>query len=222
MSGRATSRTFMAARQVCPNTNTPGPSAYSSRAGEYARHGSRSRGRENPARTARSGRRMTDDSGPGSRRLASADRTRITVSSSRACPTCAMLTRSCVRRYFAAHVDQEERDSCLGTRLRVRSNQAEHPVGEMTQRVPRFLTVDDIYVATPLRTGVERSEVRAGAGLGVPLAPLKGHELPNSPHWTGTRVMPLTSRSSAASRSLRTRLGWCVTSTCWTRDCSES
>jgi len=52
-----------------------------------------------------------------------------------------------------------------------RADQAEDPVCVLGQRRPRLLAVDDVVIAFPNGPGLQRSEVRAGSGLGIALAP---------------------------------------------------
>ena len=59
-------------------------------------------------------------------------------------------------------------DCCLAW---VGAHQAEHPIGEMTQRVPGLLAVHHEVVAFAHRTGPQRGQVRSRAGLGIPLTP---------------------------------------------------
>ena len=51
------------------------------------------------------------------------------------------------------------------------AHEAEDPVGVLGERRPGLLTVDDVVVALAHRRGLERGEVRPGAGLRKSLAP---------------------------------------------------
>ena len=53
----------------------------------------------------------------------------------------------------------------------VGADQAEYPVGMLRERGPGLVAVDDVMVAVAHRLGAEGSEVGAGAGLGIALAP---------------------------------------------------
>ncbi len=69
-------------------------------------------------------------------------------------------------------IDEQKRDAgLLLGRLRVGAHQAENPVGVLAQRRPGLLPVDDVAVAVPQGGGAQRCQIRAGFGLGEPLAP---------------------------------------------------
>src|SRR5690606_23737586 len=69
------------------------------------------------------------------------------------------------------HVDQQEGDAFLRLDLGIGAHQAEHHVGVLAQRGPGLLPIDDVVVAFAHRTGLQRSQVGAGAWLGVALTP---------------------------------------------------
>src|SRR5262249_36855991 len=66
---------------------------------------------------------------------------------------------------------QEERDAGLRLGGRIGANQAEDPVGMLGQRGPGLVAVDDVVVTISNRLGADGGEVRAGARLGITLAP---------------------------------------------------
>src|ERR1035437_3871299 len=68
-------------------------------------------------------------------------------------------------------MDQQEADASLGPALVAGSHQAENPFSVLAQRGPGFLAVDDVLVAPTVCLGFNRSQIRAGAGLAVALAP---------------------------------------------------
>src|SRR5262245_9508217 len=69
------------------------------------------------------------------------------------------------------HVDEQEADAFLLLHRAVGAHQAEDQVGEVRERRPGFLAVDDVAVPLAHRARLQRGEVGAGAGLGVTLAP---------------------------------------------------
>ena len=69
------------------------------------------------------------------------------------------------------HVDQQKADAGLRLGLGVGAHQEEAPVGELRERGPGLLAVDDIVVALAHGAGAQVGEVGAGARLGVALAP---------------------------------------------------
>jgi hypothetical protein len=70
-----------------------------------------------------------------------------------------------------SHVEQQVADPGVLRRVRVRPRQHEHPVGEVRARCPDLLAVHDEVVAAVLRPRAQAREIRAGAGLGIALAP---------------------------------------------------
>ena len=69
------------------------------------------------------------------------------------------------------HVDEQEGDAFLRLHARIGAHQAENPVGELRERGPRLLAVDDVRVALAKRAGFEIGEIGTGARLGITLAP---------------------------------------------------
>src|SRR5262249_10272909 len=49
------------------------------------------------------------------------------------------------------HIDQQERNTLLLPCIRIGANQAENPISEMTERIPGFLSIDNVMIAVPLR-----------------------------------------------------------------------
>src|SRR5579864_8476338 len=72
------------------------------------------------------------------------------------------------------HVDQQERDALLLLRAAIGAHEAEHHVGMLAERGPRFLTVHDVVIADALCTCAQRREIRPRAGLRIALAPPVG------------------------------------------------
>ena len=81
-----------------------------------------------------------------------------------------MIGRTVIPGVFMS-ISRNEIPTCRFARLRVGAHQAEAPIGEVRGRGPDLLAVDDVVVAVALGRGLERGEVRAGAGLGKALAP---------------------------------------------------
>ena len=71
------------------------------------------------------------------------------------------------------HIEHEVADPLVLGGVRVRACEHEHPVGGLGAGRPDLLSVDHVVVAVALRPRLERSEVRAGARLAEPLAPLR-------------------------------------------------
>src|SRR6202021_4227755 len=69
------------------------------------------------------------------------------------------------------HVDEKKRNALLWPSLGTGAHQAEYPVGVLAHCVPSLLPIDYIVIALAHRAGPQRSEVGAGARLGISLAP---------------------------------------------------
>ena len=70
------------------------------------------------------------------------------------------------------HVDQQEGDAGLLLGVGIGAHQAENPIGILTERIPGLLAVDDV-VHRPSQhgAGLQRRQIRAGAGFRIALAP---------------------------------------------------
>ena len=69
------------------------------------------------------------------------------------------------------HIDQQERNALLWTRVAAEAHQAEDPIGILAERVPGLLAVDAVMSAFAHRAGAQRCEIGARTGLRIPLAP---------------------------------------------------
>ena len=72
---------------------------------------------------------------------------------------------------WSSQIDQETGDPVMLLRGRICSHVELAPIGEVTQRVPRLLPIDDEVVTVFDRSGAQRGEVRTGVGFGHALRP---------------------------------------------------
>src|SRR5207248_5591896 len=75
----------------------------------------------------------------------------------------------CDARRF--HIDQQERNALLWTRVAARAHQAEDPIGILAERVPGLLAVDAVMSAFAHRARAQRCEIGPRTGLRISLAP---------------------------------------------------
>src|ERR1700734_1298648 len=69
------------------------------------------------------------------------------------------------------HIDQQKRDPGLLLGLAVRAHQTKNPVGELTERIPGLLAVDDVAIPVPYAARFQRCQIRPGTGFRISLAP---------------------------------------------------
>src|SRR2546421_730567 len=69
------------------------------------------------------------------------------------------------------HIDQQERNALLWTRVGARAHQAEDPIGILAERVPGLLAVDAVMSVFAHRARAQRRQIGPRTGLRIPLAP---------------------------------------------------
>ncbi len=72
---------------------------------------------------------------------------------------------------WCPHVNQQKRDAELRYILSRRAHQTKNPICDMGMRRPDFVSITDELIAVVARAHLQRSEVRAGTGLRIALAP---------------------------------------------------